>query len=462
MSAGQDLEPYWEVYRQHLRGHVVDWMEKYRIGNLSKKEAEEASRSFTFGDAYETDPVRDPNLLPITQKPFNGEPRLDLLTRDYITPNELFYVRNHLPVPDIDPKEYRLIVKGKGILPKKHKFTLEDLKTKFPKHEVITTLQCAGNRREDLHNKYKREFLAPHLVVGAISTAKWGGVKIRDVLKYCGLPADELALGQLEIPGLEHVQFEAYDQDETGVHYGGSVPITKVVDGLGDAIFAYEMNDEPLPRDHGYPVRVILPGHAGCRQAKWVHKVILSANESDKCWQQKSYRHFAPDINFEKDLAEWPPARLDQAPISQTLPVQSMICNPPQNTILGGKNCTAITLKGVAWSGAGKEVTRVDVSIDGGKTWTAAELYKPIKQGWNRHWAWTQFYKTVPLPEEIQNKLKRGEHVKLDMVSKALNSDFNVQPERMEPYWNSRGVGINHWYHVNVSYGFHQVFCACR
>jgi sulfite oxidase len=107
-------------------------------------------------------------------------------------------------------------------------------------------------------------------------------------------------------------------------------------------------------------------------------------------------------------------------------------------------------LKGVAWSGGGQEIQRVDVSIDGGKTWTAAELYKPIEQKWNRHWAWTQFYKTIELPDDIKKKLKQGEHVRLDLVSKALNSDFNVQPERMEPYWNSRGIAINHWYHVNV------------
>ncbi|CAJ1943583.1 unnamed protein product [Cylindrotheca closterium] len=449
MAAGQDLEPYWEIYRQHLRGHVVDWMEKHRIGSLSKEEAEAASKSFEFGDAYETDPERDANLLPCTQKPFNGEPRIDLLTRDYITPNELFYVRNHLPVPDIEAKEYRLIVKGKGL--KKHKFTLEDLKTKFKKHEIITTLQCAGNRREDLHNDQMREFLAPHWVVGAISTAKWGGVRIRDVLKECGLDVDAMALGELEIPGLEHIQFEAYDQDETGVHYGGSVPVMKAIDPFGDAIFAFEMNGEPLPRDHGYPCRVILPGHAGCRQCKWVHKMILSDKESNKCWQQKSYRHFAPDINFEKDLATWPPERLDQAPISQMMPVQSIICNPPQNTILGGKNADSVTVKGVAWSGGGREIQRVDVSIDGGKNWTAAELYKPIKQRWNHHWAWTQFYQTVKLPEEIQKKLKNGEKVSLDLCSKALNSDFNVQPERMEPYWNARGIGINHWYHVNTT-----------
>ena len=397
---------------------------------------------------YETDPLRDPNLLGCTEKPWCGEPRLDLLTKDYITPTELFYVRNHLAVPDIDPEEYVLVVKGKGI--KKHKFTLEDLKTKFPKHEVTTTLQCAGNRREDMHGDHKI-FIAPHWVVGAMSTAKWGGVKMRDVLKYCGMDVDAMALGESKPENIKHLQFEGYDTDETGLSYGGSIPIDKAVDGLGDAIFAFEMNDKPLPRDHGYPVRAIAPGHAGARQCKWLHKVIVSDRSSQKSWQQKSYRGFAPDITFEGDLANWPPPRLDQAPIVQEMPVQSLVCNPPQNTVIGAKDATDFTIKGVAWSGGGRKIERVDVSLDGGKTFTAAELYKPIEQGRNRHWAWTQFSKTLPLPEEMQNRLKRGESVQLDITSKAMNSDFNVQPERMEPYWNARGVCINHWYHVNVT-----------
>lgn len=101
-----DLEPYWEVYRQHLRGHVVDWMEEYRIGNLSPEEAALTSKSIVFGDMYETDPIRHPDLLHCTEKPFNGEPRIELLVNDYITPSDLFYVRNHLAVPEIDVKDY--------------------------------------------------------------------------------------------------------------------------------------------------------------------------------------------------------------------------------------------------------------------------------------------------------------------------------------------------------------------
>lgn len=143
---------------------VVDWMEKYRIGNLDPKDQKKTT-AMTFGDMYENDPKRHPDLLHCTEKPFNGEPRIQLLTKDFITPNHLFYVRNHLAVPDIDPKEYVLIVKGKGL--KKHKFTLEDLKTKFPKHEVVSALQCAGNRREDLHSEDHKIFIAPHWVVGA-------------------------------------------------------------------------------------------------------------------------------------------------------------------------------------------------------------------------------------------------------------------------------------------------------
>jgi sulfite oxidase len=371
-----------------------------------------------------------------------------------------------------------LIVKGKGI--KKHKFTLHDLKTKFKKYEVTSTLQCAGNRREDLHSDEHRVFIAPHWVVGAMSNAKWGGVRIRDVLEYCGLDVDGMALGKVENPHIKHVQFEGYDTDETGLCYGGSIPIDKAVDGLGDCIFAFEMNGQELSRDHGYPVRVIAPGHAGARQLKWLHKVILSDQESQTSWQQKSYRSFAPDIKFETDLCHWPPARLDQAPIVQELPVQSLVCHPPQNAVIGAHGATGITLNGVAWSGGGRKIERVDVSIDGGKNWTgrercknrvkrwltskshaytlfplslpyaAADLYKPIEQKRNRHWAWTQFSKTVQLPPEIQEKLNKGERVQLDVVSKAMNSDFNVQPERMEPYWNARGVGINHWYHVNT------------
>jgi len=139
--------------------------------------------------------------------------------------------------------------------------------------------------------------------VTAISNAKWGGPKMRDVLNYCGVDVDAMAFGRID-PfdiGIKHVQFEAYDTTETGMTYGGSVPIDKVVDPKGDCLVAYEMNGVPIPPDHGKPVRALIPGHFGCRNCKWLHKIILSGNESMKPWNCKSYLGFAPDVRFEAD-----------------------------------------------------------------------------------------------------------------------------------------------------------------
>ena len=450
MAGGQDLTPFWKIYQQHNRSHVQEFIERYRIGNLSEADGKKAE-DFEFADAFANDPIRHPHLLACTRKPFCGEPRTDLLTNSFYTPNELFYVRNHLPVPDLDPREYALVVKGNGV--KKHKFTLDDIKSLFPKTKIVTALQCAGNRREDMHTIEKKIFIAPHWVIGAISNAEWAGARMRDVLRYCGMDVEKVYLEADPKCNIQHVQFESYDQDECGVTYGGSVPIDKALDPHGDVLVAYEMNGRDLPRDHGYPVRALCPGHAGARSAKWLHKIIVSDIESDRTWHQKSYRGFSPDITFEKNLSHWQEGlRLDQAPIVQEMPVQSLVCNPSGNSVVAAKGMTHIMLKGVAWSGAGRGIHRVDVSIDGGKNFTCAEkLPKPIHQRRMNQWAWFLFEKKMPLSDNHKASLKRGECVDLDITSKAVNGDYNVQPERVEPYYNARGVCINHWYHVKCT-----------
>ncbi len=96
-----------------------------------------------------------------------------------------------------------------------------------------------------------------------------------------------------------------------------------------------------------YPVRALVPGHAGARQAKWLHKIIVSDVESNRPWHQKSYRAFAPDITFERDLSHWPHGlRLDQAAIIQEMPVQSLVCVPRPNQVLAGKGKDEVLLKG--------------------------------------------------------------------------------------------------------------------
>ena len=123
-------------------------------------------------------------------------------------------------------------------------FSLDDLEN-MPKHEVIATLQCSGNRRGD-YNEIKRTS-GTSWYQGAISTAKWGGVKLRDLLEAAGLD-EQIAFDK----GFEHVRFHSIDGLKA------SVDLAKAMSIYGDCLIAYEMNNEPLPRDHGFPVSKFL------------------------------------------------------------------------------------------------------------------------------------------------------------------------------------------------------------
>jgi len=126
-------------------------------------------------------------------------------------------------------------------------------------------------------------------------------------------------------------------------------------------------------------------------------------------------------------------------------PVQSAICVPSNGEKLSS-NTKEITVKGYAYSGGGRGIVRVDVSIDGGKIWHLGEFLQPSNQTFNRNWAWTQWKASIPIPEEY---LKTGGQ--LDICCKAIDSSYNVQPELIDPIWNLRGVLCNSWHHVNVT-----------
>jgi sulfite oxidase len=484
MAAGMDLEPYFDIYTEHYRGHVLPFLQRFKIGRLTDADAAKVKK-FEFSNPYANDPERHPDLLHCTTHPFNGEPRIERLTESYYTPNELHYVRNHLPVPDIDDDDWELEVSGTGVT-KPQTFTLKDIKTKFKKDEVVNCYQCAGNRREDFHGNIGPDgdeqliYISPHWVVGAFSNAKWGGARMRDILAYCGMDVDAMALGKIDphSKGMKHVQFEGYDETETGITYGSSVPIDKVLDPHGGCLVAYEMNGVPTPPDHGKPARAMIPGHAGCRSCKWLHKIIVAEKESTKPWQDKSYLGFAPDMRFEGDMSEngqmgrglWKWSKdpelkkyldyqqygasqhLGRA-ICQIQPVTSIICNPPQATCLTG-NPDFVELKGCAHSWGGNGINRVDVSIDGGKHWTASDLIKPDdvlkKERFGKMFGWTQFSKKVQLHPDMKDQLAQGKRVYLECVSKAVDTHFNVQPEQKDAYYNARGVVINHMYRVPV------------
>ena len=134
LAAGSSIEPYWMLYAQHKTDEVYEILESYRIGNLD-----------TTSDPYLNDPRRFPVLNVKSEKPFNAEIPFEMLLDNFVTPNQLFYVRNHLPVPLIDAGEYQLCISGEGVEEKI--LSLNDIKEKYDKHTVMCTIQCAGNRR---------------------------------------------------------------------------------------------------------------------------------------------------------------------------------------------------------------------------------------------------------------------------------------------------------------------------
>uniref|UniRef100_T1INN5 Sulfite oxidase n=1 Tax=Strigamia maritima TaxID=126957 RepID=T1INN5_STRMM len=419
MAAGGALEPFWLLYAVHQTDHVLKLLEDHRIGNLDESDRGVAVRD--LNDPYSTDPKRHPALKPATVKPFNAEPPLSVLVDSYITPNDLFYVRNHLPVPEVDPNTYELEICVDGSENEKT-LTLNEIKNKFEKHTVTAAMQCAGNRRSEMMTIKPIKGL--NWGAAAIGNATWSGARLIDVLK-------EMGIDNSNKNGFQHVQFEGLDLDPASSPYGASILFEKAMDP--DVILAYEMNGQPIPRDHGFPVRVIVPGVVGARNVKWVSRIVVSHDESSSHWQQNDYKGFPPQI-------DWDTVDFKKAPAIQDLPVQSAICEPGEGQTISREKGNVLTVKGYAWSGGGRGIVRVDVSLDGGENWHLAKL-KPSEMKINRAWAWTLWQADIPLP-------KSGSH-KLEICCRAVDSSYNNQPDSVAPIWNLRGVLNNAWHRIH-------------
>lgn len=144
MAAGSNLEPFWAIYANHKTEQVLNILESYRIGNLDAEDvlSSELNESGASMDPFAKDPIRHAALKVHTKKPFNAETPVILLDKQFLTPNELFFVRHHLPVPEVDLHEYELEISGFG-LKQPVVLTYDELQ-RLPQHKVITTIQCAG------------------------------------------------------------------------------------------------------------------------------------------------------------------------------------------------------------------------------------------------------------------------------------------------------------------------------
>lgn len=420
LAAGHSIEPFWDLYTVHHKGEVKEILDSMKIGQIVLADRMRlANRS--KHDPYEKEPARAPVFRVNSLKPFDGEPLPHSLIKNFVTPNSHFYIRNHLPVPEINIDTYKLEIKiaSKPAIV----LSMEELRTKFKKHTVMATLQCAGNRRAEMSEH--KNVSGSTSGVASISNATWGGARLRDVLLHAGYTEENAEV--------KHIHFEGLDNDIAKEPYIVSIPIEKAANPLGDVLLAYEMNGKELPKDHGYPLRVIVPGVIGARSVKWLGRILADSDETLSFWQTKDYKSSPPTphtgcFDFR-----------DAPPIYES-PVNSVVCEPEQGEVLQPVN-GEISVRGYAFSGGGNSILRVDVSADGGKTWHSADLYAHEQTPY-RTWTWTLWEIKLPVLENSD---------KVQIMCKAIDSFHNVQPDSISGIWNLRGFLNNTWHRVNVS-----------
>jgi sulfane dehydrogenase subunit SoxC len=252
-----------------------------------------------------------------------------------ITPNGLFYERHHGGIPAIDPAQHRLMVHG--LVDKPIIFTMEDIRT-FPSESRIHFLECSGN---PVYTKpYGR---TASDLVGLVSCAEWTGVSLKLVLQEVGLQKDA-----------RWVVAEGAD----AAALTRSIPIEKCLD---DAMLVYSQNGERLRPQQGYPLRLLLPGFEGNMSVKWLRRLRIAAEPTYSREETSKYTDLMPDGTARE--------------FTFYMEAKSVITRPSGGQRLGAPGFHEIT--GIAWSGHGK-IKRVDVSVDGGKSWQAAQLQEPI------------------------------------------------------------------------------------
>ncbi|KAI0388379.1 sulfite oxidase [Xylariaceae sp. FL0594] len=348
------------------------------------------------------------DMLHLLQFPYNGEPPKRLVTEKPVTPNPLHFVRNHGGIPSIDPSAWFLRLEGMVKEPKK--LTLADLQdeSKFPRMERLVTLQCSGTRRIEQISLYAGEgdeMINAPWAEGAIGTARYVGVSLKKVIKYCG--------GLTE--GAKHIEMfgaDTYFKMGEVMNYAVSVPYSKVK--ANEVMLVWEMNGEPLPKIHGAPVRAVVMGYIGARSVKWLYRINAIKEPTRAPVQSREYLYFNQQVGKHNQ-------RLIDGIQIQEMPVSSAIMAPwnKQVVIHGGK----IAVKGWAYSGGGRWPERVEVSADGGFSWYPV----PVENLSKKHkFAWRTWHMEVPCDVEGW----------IELVVRCWDNSLNTQPTEVRNTWN--------------------------
>lgn len=334
--------------------------------------------------------VKDPS--PFVRRSLNLETRLENLN-GFITPNEQFFVRNHAATPTLDASTYRLQVEGDAI-ERPLTLSLADLH-QMPSHTVVAYLECGGNWRSFAASVLEQTAKGGQWATGAVGCAEWTGVSLRTVLEQAGLRPNAL---DINLIGLDEGNFER------------PVPLAKALDA--DTILAYAMNGAPLPPDHGFPLRAVVPGWVGSNSIKWLGRVVVS---SEKVWVKANTSSYVL-IGPEWPADQYVPAQ--GAPVTEQS-VKSALALPRPASLSAGTH----RLRGFAHGP--NPIAQVEWSADGGASWKEARLLEPIMR-----YAWVRF--------EIEWEATTGSHT---LLTRATDTEGNSQANPT-PY-NEKGYLLN-------------------
>jgi DMSO/TMAO reductase YedYZ molybdopterin-dependent catalytic subunit len=321
-----------------------------------------------------------------------------------ITPAGLHYLLVHYDIPAVDPATFALVVDGAVGTPLR--LTLSDLRAR-ERVTMPVTLECAGNGRARLH---PRPVSQPWLVE-AVGTAAWTGTPLAPLLREAGLDASTV---DVVFTGADHGIERGVPQD-----YQRGLPVAAAM--RDEVLLAYEMNGAPLPVQHGFPVRLVVPGWYGMASVKWLHRITAAPRPFDGFQNAVAYR-------LKQDAGE------SGEPVTRIRP-RALMIPPGHPDFMSRVRFVAPgvhELSGRAWSGQA-EVTRVEVSVDGGQSWVEASLEPALGpwawRGWRTQW-------TVTGPGRYE------------LLVRATDATGDVQP--VDQPWNTQGMANNMAQRVEV------------
>ena len=354
-------------------------------------------------------------LAILNDRPVNAETPAHLLD-DNVTPASRLFVRNNGIPPvaaDIDINAWTLEIGGESVV-HAQSLTIADLQENFKHHTLQLQIECGGNGRSEFYPPARGN----QWTTGAIGCPEWTGVRLKDVLDYCGVK-----------DGAFYVAYEGADRhlsgDPTKLPISRGVPMHKAFED--ESMIVWAMNGEPLPPMHGYPLRMLCAGWPASVSGKWLRKILIRdrVHDGEKMLGQ-SYRVPCKPVAPGTAVAD------EDMCIIESMPVKSLITFPKSG--IDHSIESALAIRGHAWAGD-RRVDDVYTSIDFGASWQKTKLRKPANR-----LAWQHWSASVEFPETGY----------FEVWARAVDEEGTSQPVVL-PGWNPRGYLNNACHRIAVS-----------